>query len=1609
MKVKTLNNYVNHLAYLIVFTCALQLNAQQITVDNTQTPEQLINSLVEGCVDVTNISSPVNGDVNGFSSYGSFQRANSNFPFENGIVLSTGNVNSAGNVVNTNALNEGDTAWQTDPDLENALGINNTLNATSIEFNFTSASSTVQFNYILASEEYFADYPCNYSDGFAFLIKEANTTQPYQNIAVIPGTTTPVNTSTIHQEIVGFCDAENETHFEGYNIGDTNFNGRTTVMSASATITPNVEYNIKLIIADQTDRNFDSAVFIEGNSFTDNVTLGPDFSTCDASSVLNADTNNPQATYEWFLNGSLIGGEVSSTLTANTSGTYQVIVTVPLNTTTCTFEDEINVTLNSIQTTTPLSDFTLCDDASNDGVENFDLTTLNTSVENNLPASNYTISYHISNQDAIDNVNSFLALNNFQNPQTVFIRAIDTNSGCVYISNVNLIVNPFPTITQPNPIDICSNGSGEATLTDIDSEITNNNANYSVTYHFSQVDANTGANAIPSPYTPTNTTEQLFIRVIDVTTGCVAFTDITIQQLDSPNVNTDVQQINACEQDDDGFEIFDITSVANDVLQGATNVTVTYHLTIEDANNNVNPITNPTAFQNTEAELQIVYIRISNNNNSCYEIVPIELHANLLQTGTNIQNFGTCDTAPNDGSADFDLQSITTFIANGLPNITITYYESQEDLDNNVNPIDDSVPYTVNNSFHTLYIFIEDSTCTNTAEIGFIVNPAISIQNPGLLNYCDTNDDTFTSVDLDSFNTIISVGIASPIVEYYETLVDAELQQNQLPPFYDNTSNPFTVFVRVSGNGNGCSDIIPVQIEVLPAPTVNTPSNFVICDDDQDGFSIIDLTTKNVEINTDATTIISYYLSEDDANNSVNEITNNTNYNAQTATVYAKVENNTTSCYALVPIDITVNTLPDFPNISNFRNCETDGNQIADFILADKDVEILNGQTGKEVFYFENETDAINKTNIIDKNAVYNNTSQIQTLYVRVENITDTTCYGISNFIIEVGSVPIFNAPLDVNVCDDNSNDGIDTFSLSDKAAEISANSTDNLTITFYNTLEDAENEVNAIQGDTFTNTTNPQQLFVNIDNGTYCKGIATYEYNIIQVPEISSASDLTQCDTDTDGSVTFDLTIVEVEVLAIRQDNIIVNYYANEADLIAGTNQIPNPTNYNNTSNPQTVYIEAYNTISNCGANVSFDLIVNLPPEIANIAVYDTCDNEDDSFNLSETTEALIGTQENVVLTFYSSLIDAENSQNALDTNYNYVTTSDTIFVRAEFSTTNCFQISSFNLVVNNIPNLTPQNLEACDDDFDNFLMFDLSQQTPIILGTQNPNDFTVNYFETENDANNNTNAISDLNYNAENEQIIYVYVENNTTGCFSTTSFSTLVRRKPEVDITDQVICLDNLPLTVSAETGVNTDSYSWSTGETSSVIEIDQVGNYSVTVTSNYGCTTTSNFSVTESEAAVIEFTETIDFGNPNNLTITVSGIGEYLYQFDNGAPQESNFFANVPIGPHTITVIDLNGCNSTTKEIVIIDAPQYFTPNGDTINETWHITGVELLEGTVVSIFDRYGKLLSVITHSSRGWDGNYNGNPMPATDYWFLADVKKGAIEFQVKGHFALRR
>ncbi|MQP53677.1 T9SS type B sorting domain-containing protein, partial [Flavobacterium sp. LMO9] len=95
---------------------------------------------------------------------------------------------------------------------------------------------------------------------------------------------------------------------------------------------------------------------------------------------------------------------------------------------------------------------------------------------------------------------------------------------------------------------------------------------------------------------------------------------------------------------------------------------------------------------------------------------------------------------------------------------------------------------------------------------------------------------------------------------------------------------------------------------------------------------------------------------------------------------------------------------------------------------------------------------------------------------------------------------------------------------------------------------------------------------------------------------------------------------------------------------------------------------------------------------------------------------------------------------------------------------------------------------------------------------------------------------------------------------------------------------------------------------------------------------------------------------------------------------------------------------------TQEVLIIDYPTYFTPNGDGINETWNIIGLNQADAKLY-IFDRYGKLLKQLstTEGSEGWDGTYNQELLPSTDYWFTLDYTENGVGKQFKAHFSLIR
>ncbi|WP_035478835.1 T9SS type B sorting domain-containing protein [Gelidibacter mesophilus] len=1597
------------------------LNAQQISTNSSNSLENLIQTtLGQGCVEITNISSSINGSIDNLSSYGSFTKETSNFPFQSGLLLSTGSVNSAGNGLNSEPLNDGSNSWGTDPDLETVLGITGTLNATSIEFDFISAANSIAFNYLLASEEYFGDNPCRYSDKFAFLIKEAGSAAPYTNIALLPGTSIPVSTTNIHPKIEGSCPAENPQYFEGYNLGDTNYNGRTTKLTASTNIVPNVTYHIKIVIADQVDHELDSAVFIEGNSFNATVDLGPDITTCANVTTLNSNSVNPLATYEWFKDNILISEAKDKSIEVTASGNYRVEVRLPLGNSFCKIEDTINVTLNVQDTLPNIPNYILCDDASNDGKESFDLSTRNDDVLQSLPTSTYTITYHLTSQDSQSGENPKTIIENTSNPQDIYIRIYDEINKCASLSGGRLVVNPSPVITTPKPLKICDvdavpDGLTEIDLTLVDAEITSKFTDLSdlfVTYHLNLEDANAGNNALFSPYTNSSANETLYARLYDASTGCFSTTTLGITVSKAPIIKIEKPFINACNDVGDGFATFDIASELNTILDGLNGVSASVHATSEEAENNSNPISNIGNYQNVQANLQVVYIRLVDNLTGCFSIFPLELHTNIALTGLNTEDFNGCDNLQT-GIVDFDLNAVEGHILDNYEGFEVEFFENDTDQENNINPLDKTIPFVLTSSPTLIYATVTSLNCTELIAINLTINSpfVLDFSNPVPPVWCDKNQDGKADVVLEFYDSYVTRGIDNATVEYFKNQNDVE----PIEDAYIYVDQSKVIYVRVTDNSTSCSAFAPLTINVVTPPTTIGYGTISICKDPSDGYNIVDLTSVIDDIVPDTNGFkISYYNNSNLAFADENPIADPVHYRSSPFKYIAvRIEDEITGCFSIGAIYIYINSPPKFPQsgITNFQNCNSDGSNVADFYFNEKDEEILNGQTQKIVLYYEDPLDAENREvgKEIDKFSAYRNTTGgSQTIYVRVEAENDSTCYATSTFVLEVDNLPSFNDATDVFVCDDLDNNGKATFDLSIKETEIRVNSTDK--ITFYTSNEDAENNDNPIPNLNFTNTVNPQTIIARIDNGTFCYSLTSFIVNVVPLPQVEAPTDLYFCDTNLSSPGVYDLQVVKI--LDSRPENIRITYHESEDDVFADI-KIPNPENYTNTSNGQTVYAKINNTLSDDDCFVTLPITLNIatPPTTNDFKEYPVCTNPERYFDLTN-IDGVISSESNIQITYFNSSNDAMANEldTALDTDYNYTSANDQIFARLENTITGCVSYYDFTIVETPLPIANkPNDLQGCDDDSDGKLVFDLSDQSGDILGNQSLANHIITYHESQIAADNGT-SILDNSYAAIDGQTLYVRVLNTETGCFSTTEFSTIVHPRPNVNIPDQSICSNNPTdsVIVNADTHNPTDTYLWSTGETTPEIEIRAVGIYSVTVTGDFGCQTTQEFNVLEYESATIESIETVDFTDPNNITITISGSGNYLFSLDGGPPQESNVFQNVTLGSHMVSITDAVGCTEINKEVVVIDAPKFMTPNNDGYFDTWHISGIETLPGSTINIYDRYGKLLTTLTSSSKGWDGTYNGRLLPSTDYWFFGKIKKDNNTFEVKGHFSLK-
>ncbi|SDR67155.1 gliding motility-associated C-terminal domain-containing protein [Formosa sp. Hel1_31_208] len=1514
------------------------------------------------------------------------------------------------------------------------------------------------------------------------------------------------------------CD-DNNDGFASFNLADTNVE----VIAALDPATVTVSYHLSFVDAD-TDVNplpipYTNSVMsaqtiwvrVEANGTTDcyNITTLDLFvnplpvpitptplEVCD-------DDNDGFSTFNLILkDAEILGGQTGMTVTyhetvaeaetgvnpqaspySNLSANSQIIIArLEDDTTGCADTVELLLVVNPLPAVSAISNYELCDyNAPGDEIEVFDLSTKDMEAINGQ--TGVTVSYHATQTDAETGASPLPNLySNTSTPQTIFVNITNTTSNCNSVGSFDLIVNPLPALVAPTPLAVCDDGTPDGiTIIDLtlkNVEVTGNNPNYSVSYHIDQFDADNNLNPLAIPYTNLFNGQIVFVRVQDINTGCYDTTTLELVVEQAPIANTPTPLL-YCDPDSDGFGVFDLTSKDIEITGGDPALTVSYHETMADANNNVNALTSP--YNNIVENQQTVYVRVESSTiaTACATIVELQLIVSPTpQLGSAPTALEVCDDLSADGFAQFDLTSKIPEILQNLADptlYTVTFYETEMNADMSNNPIATPANYTNTTAFNQiLWVRVEDidpaTGCYKLTTLELIVNALPVLLQPAPLELCDDNNpgDEVEFFMLEDATDEILNGQTGISLTYFATQADADNNTNAITSPYENTSNPQTIFVRATNDVTGCfvSTTATILLRVNPIPSPTVPTDLEECDEDNDGFTEFNLEDRTLEIiGGELDIAITYHETQQDAETGDNALASPyTNIVMDEQMIYIRATNTVTGCYnASEVLIIRVLESPEVPvTIVDYVICDTNSDGITQFDLTTKDAEILGGQTDVTLTYHVTAADALTGNNAIANVGNYTNTSNPQTIYVRlVSNING--CVDVGQFDLRVELPPVAVQPTPLELCDDEIDDEITVFDLTVKDVEITGGEA-SWSVSYYETDVDAQAQTNAVDAGAYTNTSvnglpaNPQTLYVVVtDTDTGCVDFTTLTIRVLPNPTPTEVlPELVLCDDINPGDMeeVFDLTTNEV-LLLNGEVGVTPSYHETLEDAEEGINAIADPTMYTNTSTPQLIYVRVTNDITGCYTIVNFTLLVNPLPDVVAVTDFIACELNNDGFYDFDLTlkdaEVLNGQDATLfTVTYHETQADADALINALVSPYTNLTNPQQIFVAITNNDTGCsISTPSFNIEVQEAAeansDMEPIVFEICDDEMDddndptnNSAQFDLTLQNDAILDGQDPANYIVSYYASEADAELGVNPLPFLYENVVNPQVIWARVDNDTLDvagmdtsiCYAVAPLTLQVNPLPVFDLEDSyILCVDtngsevlNLPV---LETGLDTGQYTFVwffngteiAGATDSSYMPSEGGTYSVTVTDvtsspNTMCESSDITEVIESSPpTVMALVVSLDFADVHVIEVTVEGSGDYEYSLDGGPWQDDNIFTDVSIGDHTVTVRDKIGCGEASDDVTVMDYPKFFTPNGDGYNDTWNITDIDNQPNAKIYIFDRYGKLIKQLSPSGIGWNGTYNGNPMPTSDYWFVVEYNERSTgeRKEFKAHFTLKR
>ena len=966
---------------------------------------------------------------------------------------------------------------------------------------------------------------------------------------------------------------------------------------------------------------------------------------------------------------------------------------------------------------------------------------------------------------------------------------------------------------------------------------------------------------------------------------------------------------------------------------------VNYYEDETAANAGTGRITNTAAYP-IGSTTQTIYGAVFNTATGCSNVQPIVI--NIIDfSSITIPTIDVCEPLVN-----YDLEQYirdNTSVGNST-DIAVTVHTSQNDANSGNNPVQNIDNY--NQSFGNEQFFVKfqsniDASCAGTSTIDIEVIPG-----PSSVSLLDLQECSLTSeFDFDlTTNGAIIENAQSPsnpnlLIEYFTDVAYDPSDLIANPSSFENTSNPQTIYVKVTDPAYpDCFLELDFTIDVSIEPIFNTVNNIVKCDAGNDGEEVFDLTSRESDIvGTQTDLQISYHNSMNEALSGANPITTAsayTNIDAPTETIYVRLlRSDNMVCQVMTgTFDLELITEPVVNPVNDIVYCDEGSDGEETFIFDPLIPQILLSQNSAN--YNVTFHDDLNEAQTGQDDLAltgYENTSQSQTIYIRVEVDSNPDCYTIGDFDISVTPLPVLTAADDLSQCDDLSRDGVEVFNLRDNESTIVASvGNTNLTVTYHDSRNSAVDGFPSINS-MHESSSDRETIFVRVlDNDTTCVNITSFDIIVLPIPDLGNPITLEECDVM--GAMRANFTLSEnTTFIKDGQSATTVTYFENRTAAIAGGVGLDD-SNFENATNPQTIFYRIEDNSTGCFNIGDFQIEAVDAPTAIMPASLDNCDegNGTATVDLRQVTSDVTAGQSGTSLSFYESQSDAEDEVGAVANNYQY-SSDTTIYIRVDDDSTECVSYTTVDLIFNDLPNpnLLPEYLLCVD--VDGSLL-----NGPVELNTGLTNaDYSFQWLL----GGDLIAGASGSSYNAVEAGDYQVIATEILTGCENSASTTVRQRGVPE-----------------SYDVNIVTDPFSFN-----------------------------------------------------HDVIVTATGPDEYWFSLDDGPYLYTGNFENVLPGPHKIAIAERNGCGEIIEEIFVFGYPDFFTPNDDGYHDTWNIVGGDRLPGTTVYVYDRYGKLIKQIDPSGAGWDGTFNGQPLPSSDYWFQINYEFDGVQAEARGHFAMKR